>query len=101
MVTVTGFESSMYDTVVDILDDEGSVDLDTRESEWQSSGWSGYRGSSYADPNDISGTGGMAGGTSGLGGAAAGIGSTIGNAVDRAGDRRRAERRQQHPRHDL
>ncbi|HVG49685.1 MAG TPA: YsnF/AvaK domain-containing protein [Rubellimicrobium sp.] len=86
MVTVTGFESSMYDTVVDILDDEGSVDLDTRESEWQSSGWSGYRGSSYADPNDISGTGGMAGGTSGLGGAAAGIGSTIGNAVDRAGD---------------
>jgi uncharacterized protein (TIGR02271 family) len=86
MVTVSGFESSMYDTVVDILDDEGSVDLDTRESEWQSSGWSGYRGSSYADPNDISGTGGMAGGTSGLSGTAAGIGHTIGNAVDRAGD---------------
>jgi uncharacterized protein (TIGR02271 family) len=87
MVTVSGFESSMYDTVVDILDDEGSVDLDARESEWQSSGWSGYQSSPYyADRNDISGTGGMAGGTSGLSGTAAGIGSTIGNAVDRAGD---------------
>ena len=75
MVTVTGFDASMYDTVVDILDDEGSVDLDTRESEWRSSGWSGYTGSDYyADRGDISGTGGMAGGTSGLAGTSAGLG---------------------------
>jgi len=87
MVTVTGFDSAMYDTVIDILDDEGSVDLDARESEWRSSGWSDYQRSPYyANPGDISGTGGMAGGTSGLSGTAAGIGHTIGNVADRAGD---------------
>ncbi|EYD78333.1 hypothetical protein Rumeso_00162 [Rubellimicrobium mesophilum DSM 19309] len=87
MVTVSGFESTMYDAVVDILDDEGSVDLDARESEWRSSGWSDYRTSPYyANPNDISGTGGMAGGTSGLSGAAAGLGHTIGSAAERTGD---------------
>ena len=84
MVTVTGFDSAMYDTVIDILDDEGSVDLDARETEWRSSGWSDYRTSPYyANPNDISGTGGMAGGTSGLSGAAAGLGHTIGGAAER------------------
>lgn len=65
MVTVTNFDAGLYDTVVDILDDEGSVDLDARESEWRSAGWSGYEGSDYRREGDISGTGGMAGGTSG------------------------------------
>ncbi|WP_210527105.1 DUF2382 domain-containing protein [Rubellimicrobium arenae] len=60
MVTVTGFDPGLHDTIVDILDDEGSVDIDARESEWRSSGWGGYQGSA-----DISGTGGMAGGHSG------------------------------------
>lgn len=83
MVTVTGFDAGMYDTVVDILDDEGSVDLDSRESEWRSSGWNDYRSSDYyAERDDISGTGGMRGASSGLSGVAAGIGSTM----DRAGD---------------
>jgi hypothetical protein len=78
MVTVTGFDAAMYDTVVDILDDEGSIDLDARESEWRSSGWSGYQGAPrYADPGDISGTGGMAGATSGLAGTSAGLGTVI------------------------
>jgi len=87
MVTVTGFDAAMYDTVVDILDDEGSIDLDSRESEWRSSGWSGYQGSDYyEDRGDISGTGGMRGATSGLSGAAAGLGHTIANAADRVGD---------------
>ncbi|MBP1804754.1 DUF2382 domain-containing protein [Rubellimicrobium aerolatum] len=75
MVTVTGFDAAHHDTIVDILDDEGSVDLSARETEWRSSGWSGYQGSSYRD-GDISGTGGMAGGSSGLSGAAgAGMGA--------------------------
>ncbi len=65
MVTVTNFDAAMYDTVIDILDDEGSIDLDERETEWRSSGWSGYRGSDYHREGDISGTGGMAGGHSG------------------------------------
>jgi len=86
MVTVTGFDASLYDTVVDILDDEGSVDLDERENEWRSSGWSGYQGSDYRREGDISGTGGMAGGTSGLAGTSAGLGHTIGDTMDRAGD---------------
>jgi uncharacterized protein (TIGR02271 family) len=86
MVVVTEFDPSMHDTIIDILDDEGSVDLEQRESEWRSSGWSGYQGSTYNTGTDISGTGGMAGGTSGLSGAAAGIGSTIAGAADRVGD---------------
>ena len=86
MVVVTEFDPSMHDTIVDILDDEGSIDLDSRESEWRSSGWSGYQGSDYNRDGDISGTGGMAGGTSGLSGTSAGLGTTIGNTMDRAGD---------------
>ncbi len=86
MVTVTGFDASMHDTIVDILDDEGSVDLNARESEWRSSGWSGYQNADYNREGDISGTGGMAGGTSGLSGTSAGLGSTIGAAADRLGD---------------
>jgi uncharacterized protein (TIGR02271 family) len=33
-------------TAVDILDDEGSVDLDERQESWRSSGWSGSQASS-------------------------------------------------------
>jgi len=86
MVTVSGFDASLYDTVVDILDDEGSIDIDERENEWRSSGWSGYESSDYRREGDISGTGGMAGGTSGLSGTSGGLGHTIGNTLDRAGD---------------
>jgi len=86
MVTVTEFDPSMHDTIVDILDDEGSIDLDERESEWRSSGWTGYAESDYRREGDISGTGGMAGGTSGLSGVAAGLGNTIRDGIDRTGD---------------
>ncbi len=30
------------DRIVDILDDEGTVDMDAREESWRSEGWSGY-----------------------------------------------------------
>ena len=87
MVTVTGFDGTLYDTVVDILDDEGSVDLDSRETEWKSSGWNDWRQSEYYDEkHDISGTSGMRGASSGLAGAASGLGAGIANAADRAGD---------------
>jgi stress response protein YsnF len=36
-----------YDRAVDILDDEGTIDLDEREASWRSQGWSGYTGSDY------------------------------------------------------
>lgn len=70
LVTVTGFDPMLHERIADILDDEGSVDLDTREAEWRAAGWSGYEGSDYYRES----------------GTAAGIGRTIGNAVDRAGD---------------
>jgi stress response protein YsnF len=48
LVTVTGLATSQYDTALDILDDEGSVNLDEREQSWRSEGWGGYEASSYA-----------------------------------------------------
>lgn len=39
-------DDSMIDRVTDVLDDEGTVDLDQRESTWRSEGWNGeYTGS--------------------------------------------------------
>jgi len=32
-----------YDTAVDILDDEGSIDMDERATSWRSEGWTGYQ----------------------------------------------------------
>jgi hypothetical protein len=48
LVTVTGLDSTQYETALDILDDEGSVNLDEREQSWRSEGWGGYETSSYA-----------------------------------------------------
>jgi uncharacterized protein (TIGR02271 family) len=39
LVTVTGLTSSLYDAALDILDDEGSIDLDERTTTWKSEGW--------------------------------------------------------------
>lgn len=35
--------SQNRDRVLDILDDEGTVDMDAREQSWRSEGWSGYQ----------------------------------------------------------
>lgn len=48
LVTVTGLGGAEYETALDILDDEGSVDLDEREASWRSEGWGGYEASPYA-----------------------------------------------------
>ena len=37
-----------YEQVLDILDREGAVDMDERESQWKSEGWSGYHGATTA-----------------------------------------------------
>jgi len=44
LVTVTGISSALYDRAVDILDDEGAVDFDSREQQWRTEGWTGYQG---------------------------------------------------------
>ncbi|MFC3631441.1 DUF2382 domain-containing protein [Paracoccus angustae] len=48
LVTVTGLTGAEYDTALDILDDEGSINLEDREQSWRSEGWGGYETSSYA-----------------------------------------------------
>jgi uncharacterized protein (TIGR02271 family) len=45
LVTVRG-EENMRDRILDILDDEGTVDLDEREAMWKREGWSGRFGGS-------------------------------------------------------
>ncbi len=48
LLTVSGLNSAEYDAVLDILDDEGTVNLDEREASWRSEGWGGYEASTYA-----------------------------------------------------
>lgn len=40
LVTVSGYAFDMHDIALDILDDEGSIDLDQRAEAWESEGWS-------------------------------------------------------------
>ena len=40
LVTVSGYAFDMHDIALDILDDEGSIDLDKRAQAWESEGWS-------------------------------------------------------------
>ena len=62
LVTVRA-EDAHYERAVDILDDEGTVDMDERETSWRSEGWSGqYAGSDDYAPGT---TGAMSGGTIG------------------------------------
>jgi uncharacterized protein (TIGR02271 family) len=39
LVTVSNVTAASYDKVIDILDDEGSIDLDQRAESWRSEGW--------------------------------------------------------------
>jgi uncharacterized protein (TIGR02271 family) len=50
VVTVKADEAD-FDSVSDILEESGSVDLDTRETEWRSEGWAG-RTEDYATTTD-------------------------------------------------
>lgn len=70
LVTAT-VSDAHYETALDILDDEGTIDMNERESSWRSEGWGGYTGGSAS-----SGLTGMArGGSLGSGGLATGSGA--------------------------
>jgi len=43
LVVVNDLEQAYYERALDILDDEGSIDLNEREESWRSEGWSGYQ----------------------------------------------------------
>ncbi len=67
LVTVRATEAQ-YERAIDILDDEGTVDMNERESAWRQEGWTGYsssRGTSTAGTG--LGTAGMGSETSSLG----------------------------------
>ncbi|MEJ1162004.1 YsnF/AvaK domain-containing protein [Prosthecomicrobium sp. N25] len=102
LLTVTT-QGTLYDTALDIMDDEGTVDMEERSSTWRSEGWTGtyagidptgrdyagrdtasgdrlgsgssWSGSSYEA--DRTGTGAGAGGTTGLSGTS-GLGTDSG-----------------------
>jgi uncharacterized protein (TIGR02271 family) len=40
LLTVTNVSEDQYDAVIDILDDEGAVDMDERTASWREEGWS-------------------------------------------------------------
>jgi len=42
LVSVT-VDETMYERALDILDDEGTIDMDKREATWRSEGWQGYQ----------------------------------------------------------
>ena len=48
LLTVSRVTNMEYETVLDILDDEGTVDLAEREESWRSEGWGGYEVSPHA-----------------------------------------------------
>lgn len=56
VVTVRADELE-FDRVSDILEEAGSVDLDTREAEWRSQGWTGYNNPAAGAYTDVQGVG--------------------------------------------
>lgn len=49
-----------YERALDILDDEGTIDLDERSESWRSEGWTGFSGTTAADaltPTGLGATG--------------------------------------------
>lgn len=76
-----------YEKALDILDDEGTVDLDERAETWRSEGWSGTAGAAAAGAGSTSGTT-MSGtttpsaGTRAMGGASAARGATSGTLTE-------------------
>jgi len=81
-----------YETALDILDDEGTIDMNERESSWRSEGWSGYtggsagsgltgmaRGGSLESGGLATGSGGMASGSTSMGSTSMGSSASVGN----------------------
>src|SRR5688572_17889341 len=62
LVTVRADEADV-DRIVDILDDEGTVDFDERQTTWRSEGWSGGTSASVPSAGLMSGRDAMNGGS--------------------------------------
>ena len=72
---------AQYERVIDILDDEGTVNLDEREASWRQEGWTGY-GSASSRSSSGTGVGGAASdAASSVAGAAASAASATGSAL--------------------
>lgn len=56
LVAVTGLTQANYETALDILDDEGTVNLEEREASWRAEGWGGYEASPYSASPATAGT---------------------------------------------
>ena len=69
-----------YERVIDILDDEGTIDIDERASSWRSEGWSGTSG--LASPSG--GTADLTTGTAGTTSTGSGLGTS---STDMSSDR--------------
>src|SRR3712207_3454788 len=68
------------DRVIDILDDEGVLDLDEQQSSWRSEGWQGY------DASTSGTTGGLGATAAGLAGSLTGSSGTTRTDVDAGSD---------------
>src|SRR5215204_2192355 len=80
LVTVRASDAQ-YERVIDILDDEGTVNLDEREASWRQEGWTGY-GSASSRSSSGTGVGGAASdAASSVAGAAASAASATGSAL--------------------
>lgn len=57
LVSVSNVPEAYYNQALDILDDEGSIDIDERADSWRQEGWTGYTGASAvaatADDDDV------------------------------------------------
>jgi uncharacterized protein (TIGR02271 family) len=84
LVTVRADEADV-DRIVDILDDEGTVDLDERQTTWRSEGWSGGTSASVPSAGLMSGRDAMNGGSDLADSVLSGRGSTAGS-LGAAGD---------------
>ena len=66
-------DAANYERVLDILDNDGSVNMDERETQWRSEGWTGFTGNEARDAGGLT-----ASGTSGIG-MGAGVGGAVGD----------------------
>src|ERR671912_23868 len=55
VVTVRA-DAAHYEKAIDILDDEGTIDIDQRSETWRKEGWSGYSGSASSGHANVAST---------------------------------------------
>jgi stress response protein YsnF len=78
LVVVSGLSADSYELALDILDDEGAVDIEERSASWREEGWTGTYGSQGVDYEG----GAAAGAVSDYQGSAAGYGGTGSGSVE-------------------